>query len=272
MPRDPWFGWTPGSNPLHRVCLEAPQRNRRSESIAWLLRDGCSAKKKDSKGFTPLHHLCFSARHFSEFKDCSAQLLEAHADVNAKDRTGRTPLMDLCANESVLPEMITHLLQHGADVTLCTRKQVTALHELCSNGHLPPACTLLQARAEVNAMCSKGTTPLHCLCDTLGSIHCRDGVTNIHELLEAGADASLVDQEGRTSSEVLISSFFKRDWMLLHGFHGPLCPDSLNAAVRPLLMAEAVRHKESSFEILGAPKCSCSSVNTCRFAFTRARD
>lgn len=176
------------------------------------------------------------------------QLLQARADVNARDRTGRTPLMDLCGNEFVVPEMTAHLLQLGADATLRTRKQISALHELCSNNALPSARLLLHAKAEVNAMCSKGMTPLHCLCGTVGWIVCRDGVTNIQELLGARADATLVDTEGRTPSEVLCSQFYKRDELVLHGFHGPLCPEPLDAALKPLLLEEARNLTGCNFE------------------------
>ncbi|CAK9044127.1 E3 ubiquitin-protein ligase HACE1 (HECT domain and ankyrin repeat-containing E3 ubiquitin-protein ligase 1) (HECT-type E3 ubiquitin transferase HACE1) [Durusdinium trenchii] len=156
--------------------------------------------------------------------------------------------MDLCGNEFVVPEMTAHLLQLGADATLRTRKQISALHELCSNNALPSARLLLHAKAEVNAMCSKGMTPLHCLCGTVGWIVCRDGVTNIQELLGARADATLVDTEGRTPSEVLCSQFYKRDELVLHGFHGPLCPEPLDAALKPLLLEEARNLTGCNFE------------------------
>ena len=246
MPRDPWLEFTNGATPLHAACL-GPFQNKEAK-IASLLREGYSVKKKDTKGCTPLHHLCFSARHVAEFKGCTSQLLQARADVNARDRSGRTPLMDLCGNEFVLPEMLSHLLQLGADVKLKTRKQISALHELCSNNSLPPARILLDAKAEINAMCSKGMTPLHSLCGTLGWIVCRDGVTNIHELLEARADASMLDLEARSPAAILCSQFYKRDTLVLYGFHGPLCPEPLDAALKPLLLAEAQSLKETSFE------------------------
>ncbi|CAJ1446587.1 unnamed protein product [Effrenium voratum] len=240
MPREAFTEWSWGGSPLHLACLGRNQTHETKEaSIAFLLQSGHSAKKKDNKGFTPLHNLCYSARNTSEFSACTSQLLHARAEVNARDKYGRTPLMDLCANDRVLPEMISQLLKLRADVQMRSRRQISALHELCSNTGLPSARALLEASGSVNSLCSRGLTPLHVLCSTIGDLQCRDGVQNLQQLLDARADPTMVDTGGRRPSEVLCSHFFRREDLILHGFHGPLCPEPLDTVFLPLLSAEA---------------------------------
>lgn len=87
--------------------------------------------------------------------------LEAGEDVRQTNAYLRTPLHK-ASYYSGAPEVITSLIQRGADVNARDKGNWTALHLATRNGHVEAVRVLLDAGAELTVQDSKhGWTPLH---------------------------------------------------------------------------------------------------------------
>jgi riboflavin biosynthesis pyrimidine reductase len=132
----------------------------------------------------------FSGRtllHFASGAGCLevvALLLRLRADPNIQDRGRHTPLYCVaneCAAETG-PELVRILVQAGADVNACGGvTRATALHMAARRGYVGIARALLECGAAMNAMDSKGDTPLQ------RAINCRRN-TVARLLVERGAN------------------------------------------------------------------------------------
>jgi len=160
------------------------------------LDEGDDPNTRDAHGSTPL----FIALRTSF--DKAAILLEAGANIDVWTYVGMHPIH--FANHS--PEILTWLLQHGADVDTRVKPgrdgQLfypagwTALHITARRKDLSVAELLLRNGADPNARDEVGMTPLHsAMRPAYGALYKR----LVRTLIDAGADVDAVDAEGRTA-------------------------------------------------------------------------
>ena len=127
--------------------------------------------------------------------DILSCLIENGADINACEGDRCTPLMMASAGGHV--NAVTVLTDLGADVTLKSKDGKTALHHAVHDGYRVSVSLdevlscLIKNGAEVNARDQSGRTPLMEACR-----HCRANVVTF--LIEHGAEVNAHDQSGHT--------------------------------------------------------------------------
>lgn len=185
---------------------------------------------QDTGGKTPLHHsISTLSRYQSKRFDTAKFLCENGADVSLQDKKGQTPLHVL-ANRSGREEyidmpLINLLLAHGARVDDADRIGCTPLHFIAQRlDHINAVRLLLRHGADVRVKDLGGDTPLHKA--ARGGNGYSKGKTVLEaeraqdemmELLQAGGDASLMDQEnlaGETPRQICMES--RNRWLKQH--------------------------------------------------------
>ena len=123
-------------------------------------------------------------------------LIENGADVNARVSVddNSTPLMIAAANSQ--RDVVTFLIEHGANVDLRDEDGFTALHCACLDrayiGVGEMLGCLIENGADVNARTNEDCTPLMIACDN-------DHVYAVKFLMEHGANVDHQDRDGRTA-------------------------------------------------------------------------
>lgn len=84
---------------------------------------------QDKNGYSYLH-----AAVQSEMQEMIALLIEKGVDINSQDKFGRTPLMVALIYHRDNKEMISYLINHGADPTIKTIKGVSCKELAKRNG------------------------------------------------------------------------------------------------------------------------------------------
>lgn len=107
---------------------------------------------------TPDTHLVEAAKN-QDWKTAHALIdHHAHVDVNVPDAEGMTPLLWAAHWDDA--EMVTCLIEAGANVKATNRYGSTALHEAATFGDAQVITALLKAGADPNAVRGEGDTPL----------------------------------------------------------------------------------------------------------------
>jgi ankyrin repeat protein len=96
-----------GRTPL----MAAAAWNPNPEVITTLLKAGADIKARDENGATVL----MAATYNTNPEAITMTLLKAGADINAQNKVGMTPLIMFAARYNTKPEVITTLLNAGAD-------------------------------------------------------------------------------------------------------------------------------------------------------------
>ena len=163
--------------------------NGDKDVVTFLIDHGANVTIKDKCGYTALHRACII------YHDCSPEvlscLIENGADVNLSTDKNRTPLMTACEYGHV--NTVTILIEHGANVNLQDRDGLTAVHYAVRGSQ---ACEILSCLmengADVDAKTFDDCTPL--------MIAAERGDTKVATfLIEHGANVDLPDKIGATA-------------------------------------------------------------------------
>lgn len=159
------------------------------EIVRYLLAKGADIQARDNAGRTPL----FRAATFTD--KSMIELMLAHgADPEVRDSAGAGVLF---VTPPYLVESIQVLLKRGADPRIRTETGATALHAYASAYYgtrkrgWEGVRLLVEAGADINAVDSKGSTPLRFAARTVDP-------DAIDAFLKAGANPRLADNEGVT--------------------------------------------------------------------------
>ena len=122
-------------------------------------------------------------------------LIENGADVNGVSEDDKsTPLMNAAGNSQ--RDVVTFLIEHGANVDLQDEDGFTALHYACFDSAYIDVGEMLgcliENGADVNARTNEDCTPLMIACDN-------DHVYAVKFLMEHGANVDHQDRDGRTA-------------------------------------------------------------------------
>lgn len=143
---------------------------------------------------TPLHYATLGG-HI----DIVTYLVEMGADINARDKDARTPLHFASLHGHL--NVVQYLTERGADINAKDCLGRTPLHWAAREGHLKIVQYLVKMGADVNARDVLGGTPLH-EAATYGRLEV------VRFLLEAGAEPNIQDKVGKTPA----------DWARFNGF------------------------------------------------------
>ncbi|XP_054052940.1 ankyrin repeat domain-containing protein 6 isoform X3 [Rissa tridactyla] len=167
---------------LHRAAVVG-----NTNVIATLIQEGCALDRQDKDGNTALHEACWHG-----FSQSAKVLVKAGANVLAKNKAGNTPLHLACQNSHSQSTRV--LLLGGSRADLKNNAGDTCLHVAARYNHLP-IVRVLSAFCSVHEKNQAGDTALH----VAAALNHRKVVKL---LLEAGADASVVNNAGQTPLEV----------------------------------------------------------------------
>jgi hypothetical protein len=135
---------------------------------------------------TPIHAAAFAGQ-----ADILSLLIQHGADVNGQNIPGYAPLSKASDNGRLEAGQV--LLDHGADIDARSKYDNTALmYAIWSN--IEFARMLLERGAAINARCIDDTTPLHWAVE-------KGKLEFVRLFLEHGADVNARDKYGRTPSE-----------------------------------------------------------------------
>jgi ankyrin repeat protein len=121
-------------------------------------------------------------------------LLDAGADASISDGTGKVPLQAAIESDQS-DEVVSLLLQHGADVNGLSRHQGTALQSAASNGRIATVALLVNQGEDVNKIGGPYTTAL---CGAAYNGHHKV----VRFLIEAGAEIERIDGHGWTAIRI----------------------------------------------------------------------
>lgn len=141
---------------------------------------------KNSEGWTPLHYAC-EYNHFAAVKT----LIAAGANINALNIGNETPLhFSLQIQDSTIADYLLGLKDIA--VKQASVEGWTCLHFAANQGFFQTCARLIEMYPEaINAVTSKGKTPLFCAAQTG-----KDDVMRL--LIEHGADPAFKDIEEKT--------------------------------------------------------------------------
>jgi ankyrin repeat protein len=159
-----------------------------------------------TSGATPLYYAAFCG-----FQDLVEHLVIKHPHhVNARGGHFETPLLAALARRHF---QTAELLRHnGADVNVRYRDEAPPLQAAAWHGDSEMVRVLLAYKVDVNARCSQGWTPVHCVSQGFTAIpNISQSLPDVARLLlEHGADVNAQvsgsDSSGRTPLHVAVES------------------------------------------------------------------
>lgn len=117
-------------------------------------------------------------------------LIEAGANVNARGATHSTPLIHACGSERIAIAKI--LIRAGADVNMMSEYGYNALIAAIWNKNTELIEALTKVGAHLNTRDANQCTPLMLACKA-------DYTPLVKKMIEAGADLNMVDKDGHTA-------------------------------------------------------------------------
>ena len=132
-------------------------------------------------------------------------ILDHGADLNLSIDGSPTPFMAFCKTYGYGNDLITWMIEKGADIEAGDRQGNTPLHHAANRSPFTgPVDALIKAGADVNAVNNKGYTPLH-FAASGGS------AAMIRSLMNAGADPSMRNNHGDMASELVPWSYDRQN-------------------------------------------------------------
>lgn len=218
-------------SPKGETALHCAARFGTPEMLEALIKAGVNVDTKDIQGFTPMHNAVLDLK-------MTETLLNAGADPTITSRNGSTALLHACSGvprknqdeiiKKVLSypgvkdqinnpgvfgyvpvfgvarngsnELLDAFIQAGADVNAVSATKETILHFAAGNKKDPNVLTNLVNRPElkdkINMQDREGMTPLH--------VAVQNGTPEqVKALLQAGADKSIKNNEGKTARDLI---------------------------------------------------------------------
>ena len=183
-----------GQTLLGRACLYG-----RADLVRWLLGHGAGPGIADGGGWTPLAYAVWK-----NDVDIAAMVLECLGDARCLDApipgpTGETPLMMACERGQI--GLARWLLGHGAGLERTDVRGWTPLIHAARDNHGDVVAMLLAQGANPNARGLDGATVLMMVATALFRVKMDADSRLMGDLLDAGANPSLVDADGYTAPE-----------------------------------------------------------------------
>ena len=135
-----------GKTPLHWAA-----RKETSAAVELLIKWNADVNARDNSQWTPLHDACWSGD-----AKCIALLMDAETNINAEDTYGRTPIYYVGEADR---ELVTLLVQNGANLEHRHLHGFTVLHALANWGNVGPINELVRLGADINAITHLGSSP-----------------------------------------------------------------------------------------------------------------
>ncbi|RWS06564.1 26S proteasome non-ATPase regulatory subunit 10-like protein [Dinothrombium tinctorium] len=143
----------------------------------------------DELGWTPLM-IASSAGHL----DIVSALIESGANVNACNNNGQTSLHYAVSKNHV--RIASLLTEHGADINARDNYGMTPLHRAAAKGHLPIVELLVKCnKLDINVCDDLGNTPLHFASE-------EDRLDVCKLLLQSGAQPSMLNKESQSAIDL----------------------------------------------------------------------
>ncbi len=167
----------------------------RPEAVMTLLANGADPRVRDRDGNTPLHH---AAR--SSDPGVAALLRDAAAELEARNEEGLTPLGVACAAGNW--RLARFLIERGATPQPEGATPALLAAAGIDEDDVAGVQLLLKHKARVDARDARGRSALH-------EAALAGNVEIVRQLLDAGADAAAVDEDGRTALDLAVQ---ERRW------------------------------------------------------------
>ena len=121
------------------------------------------------------------------------QLCESYTDISSNPSgTAQDNLFDMCKNGWLHPDLLTYVLDNGADINCKTRNGFSPILLVCANNHLSHIETLLQHGSQINGQDPEGYSPL------MYAVK-HNNLMIVDLLLRNGADVNLQEKHGKTA-------------------------------------------------------------------------
>ncbi|KAF9928783.1 hypothetical protein FBU30_002103 [Linnemannia zychae] len=220
------IGFWPHPTPI----LLAARSRHAIETMKVLIKHGAALDRGDHNGTTVLHFVC---EQYPNPTEAVVFLTKAGADCNSRDSKKRTPLMVLLQNPhitstKVLIETMRVLFKLGAQTKVVDHQfQRTPLHYAIQHCKEPAPVIelLLKKGAEVNAIDSRKSTPLHMVLEKM------DNEEIVQMLLLYGADPGLRNGNKRNALCVAAENLrVMSAWFLLENDLLSSAPETIKKA------------------------------------------
>lgn len=129
--------------------------------VKLLLEEGADATVRGYGGGTPVHSLFnwVTAENPAVVEEILTALINNGAEIDAVDQSGSTALLKVARQGS--DALARMLIEHGADPLVVNEDGKTSLHVAARHGEIEAVRVLLKLGINVNVRDSEGRTPLH---------------------------------------------------------------------------------------------------------------
>ena len=172
---------------------------RQQDCVKVLLKAGSNPNITSNERYTSLH----AAVNGGYSRTIISKIIDHGADVNVTNKKNVTPLMIACHKR--ITYAINILLNAGADPNISDAKGNTCIQNAVGKGCSKDALeTIVNHRADVNAVNKKHATALMIACASSN----KDA---INVLLDAGADPNITDGMGNTCIQIAVGNGCSKD-------------------------------------------------------------